>query len=174
MNGSTDHYIISGKLLAIQLYSRFLSIPPTCCIYKYCVYKFTADKHLSPLSQGLSEYVRTYRSPDELRRLSPDPPHHVSAGLSSAEMAVTHEPALPRKRKDPSHDRKVTFTTDYTEHGSPTKEVQKLNFGKGHFLPLHCKQQLTIGFSGFNYEKTQNATFFPGRDWQANSYLSLS
>jgi len=88
------------------------------------VVRIFMDTHSCHFLQGQSEYVWTYRSPDELRKLSPDPLHHVPAGLSSVQMAVTHEPVLPRKRKDPSHDRKVTFTTDYTEHGSPTREVR--------------------------------------------------
>ena len=65
--------------------------------------------------QGESEYIKNYKSPAELRALSPDPPTH--AGLSSAQLAVTREPAFSRKRKTPSHpDRKVTFTTDYIEN----------------------------------------------------------
>ena len=65
--------------------------------------------------QGESEYIKNYKSPAELRALFPDPPTH--AGLSSAQLAVTREPAFSRKRKTPSHpDRKVTFTTDYIEN----------------------------------------------------------
>jgi hypothetical protein len=38
-------------------------------------------------------------------------------------MAVVHEPAFARKRKPVDPGKKVTFTTDYAENGTPTKEV---------------------------------------------------
>lgn len=49
--------------------------------------------------------------------------HVTTAGLSSAKMAITQEPAITRKRKPLDNEKKVTFTTDYAEHGSPTREV---------------------------------------------------
>ena len=98
--------------------SSLLSFPPF----------FPLSSHILRLSflppQGESEYIKNYKSPADLRALSPDPPTHVSAGLSSAQLGVTREPAFSRKRKTPSHpDRKVTFTTDYIENGSPAREV---------------------------------------------------
>ena len=49
--------------------------------------------------------------------------HVISAGLSSAKMAIVQEPAFARKRKPVDHGKKMTFTTDYADRGTPTKEV---------------------------------------------------
>ena len=105
--------------------------------------------------QGVSEYRRNFVIPQTVisdhTHLSPPAPgplktstttttaggspgthpqqqgHVISAGLSSAKMAVTQEPAFTRKRKPLDHGKKVTFNTDYAEHGSPTKEVCAVN-----------------------------------------------
>lgn len=96
----------------------------------------------------MSEYRRNYldpqsvpdptHSPDgatlraghdggEGQALGPHPhqDHVISAGLSSVKMGVTQEPAFSRKRKLLDHEKRVTFTTDYAENGSPTKEVSQ-------------------------------------------------
>ena len=52
--------------------------------------------------------------------------HVISAGLSSAKMAIVQEPAFARKRKPVDHGKKVTFTTDYADRGTPTKEVYNI------------------------------------------------
>ena len=96
--------------------------------------------------QGVSEYRRNFVVPQSLsdsthsptgkrsgtsrdvRELEPHPQlsHVTSAGVTSAKLAVTQEPAFSRKRKPLDNEKKVTFTTDYAEHGSPTKEVSLL------------------------------------------------
>ena len=86
----------------------------------------------------MSEYKRNFVVPEtispEPTRSPPgwtvesEPPHphegHViSAGLSSAQMALTNEPAFARKKKPVENDKKVTFTSDFAEHRSPHEEV---------------------------------------------------
>ena len=77
------------------------------------MYKHTHKSIATPFTfiQGESEYHRSYKPLDGS--------DEQLAGLSSAKLAVTQEPAFARKRKPPDHGRKVTFITDYTEHGAP-------------------------------------------------------
>ena len=103
--------------------------------------------------QGVSEYKRNFVVPETV---SPEPTrspprwtvgleqphahspegHVISAGLSSAQMALTNEPAFARKKKPVESDKKVTFTSDYADHRSPRGQVS-LKWTAYTCIPLH-------------------------------------
>ena len=82
-----------------------------------------SDHTHSPPAPGPQKVITTTATGGSPRPHSQQQGHVIFAGLSSAKMAVTHEPAFTRKRKPVDHGKKVTFIADYAEHGSPTKEV---------------------------------------------------
>ena len=82
-----------------------------------------SDHTHSPPAPGPQKTIPTMSAGGSLGPHPQQQDHVTTAGLSSAKMAVIHEPAFTRKRKPVDHGKKVTFTADYAEDGSPTNEV---------------------------------------------------
>ena len=121
----------------------------------------------------MSEYRRKFVVPQSITdpTLSPEAGGHeevgpqpqqdnvISAGLSSAKMAVTIEPAFTRKRKPLYHKKRVTFTTDYTaEHDSPVSEADHMTC---MYMYVCVHTHVHVHNASYKLPTSQRQCYFP-------------